>query len=168
MQVLVKRMIFSEDVNMWTGGVRVIIADGQGRILLVRQGHEGRDIWMAPGGAIERGESSQDAAVREVMEETGLVIRVRRLLWHVEEISEKRGQRFVNFFLAEIAGGRLELGSDPELGAEQVLSGLRFFSKEEMEGIEHVYPEYLRDELWDELSAEAAGNPLGNPYRIRE
>jgi ADP-ribose pyrophosphatase YjhB (NUDIX family) len=148
---------------MWAGGVRVILPDGEGRILLVRQHHDGRDIWMAPGGAIEDGESSRDAAIRETLEETGLVIHVGELLWHVEEVSEKRGQRFVNFFLGRIIGGQPELGSDPELGDEQVLDDLKFYSKEEIAGIEHVYPDYLRDEIWELIS-----EPIGrDAYRIR-
>jgi len=150
---------------MWTGGVRVIIPEvgGEPRILLVRQRHDGRDIWMAPGGAIEAGERSRDAAIREVLEETGLIIHVGRLLWHVEEVSEARGQRFVHFFLGKIIGGRPELGTDPELGDDQVLDELRFFSKAELNGIEHLYPDYLRDEVWEELNRDADRDT----YRIR-
>jgi 8-oxo-dGTP diphosphatase len=110
---------------------------------------------MAPGGAIEAGESSHDAAIRETLEETGLIIHVGSLLWHVEEVSERRGQRFVNFFLGGIIGGQPELGSDPELGEDQVLDELKFFSREEIAGIEHIYPDYLRDEIWG-LIAEPA------------
>lgn len=71
--------------------------DDKNRMLMVCQHHEDRDIWMVPGGGIEEGESSLEAAVREVDEETGLDVQIEKLLWHVEEVSE-RGQRFVNFF----------------------------------------------------------------------
>ncbi|MDR1954116.1 MAG: NUDIX hydrolase [Clostridiales Family XIII bacterium] len=148
---------------MWQGGVRVVIPNGEGKILLVRQHHDGKDIWMAPGGAIEAGESSRDAAIREVLEETGLIIHVGRLLWHVEEISDERGQRFVNFFIGSIIGGKAELGEDPELGDNQVLDELEFFSRAEIADIAHIYPDYLRDEVWDELAAET-GREV---YRIR-
>ena len=80
---------------MWTGGVRAIVLDDRKRMLLVRQHHDGKDIWMVPGGTIEEGESAADAALREVKEETNLDIGLDGLLWHVEEVSE-RGQRFVN------------------------------------------------------------------------
>ncbi|MDR2157663.1 MAG: NUDIX hydrolase [Clostridiales Family XIII bacterium] len=149
---------------MWQGGVRVVIQNEDGRILLVRQRHEDREIWMVPGGAIEEGESSRDAAIREILEETGLIIHVGRLLWHVEEVTEDRGQRFVNFFIGQIIGGKAELGEDPELGGDQVLDGLKFFSREEISGIEHLYPEYLREEIWDELTADAGRDS----YRSRK
>jgi ADP-ribose pyrophosphatase YjhB (NUDIX family) len=149
---------------MWQGGVRVIIQNEENKILLVRQRHDGKDIWMIPGGAIEEGESSRDAAIREVLEETGLIIRVGRLLWHAEEVSQERGQRFVNFFLGNIIGGKEELGEDPERGDDQVLAELKFFSREDIAQIEHLYPDYLRDEVWDELTVEAGRDS----YKIRE
>jgi len=150
---------------MWVGGARAVILDGSGRVLLVRQRHESRDIWMAPGGAIEEGENAAQAAVREVMEETGLDVEIKALLWHVEEVSEKRGQRFVNFFLAELSGGELKLGEDPEREeGGQVLAEARFMSKEEINSLEAVYPEYLKGELWDILKNRSCGR---DTFKIR-
>lgn len=151
---------------MWTGGVRVIIPDEEGKILMVKQSHEGKDIWMVPGGAIEDGENAAEAAVREVLEETGLTVQIKRLLWHVEEVSETRGQRFVNFFLAEKAGGTLGLGSDPEFDQNsQVLREARFLSKKEILSLERVYPEYLRTELWEALEPKYYRNVV---FKIRK
>ena len=76
---------------MWLGGVRVIILDSEKRILMLKQCHEGKDIWMVPGGAIEDGENAEQAAIREVKEETGIDAKIKGLIWHVEEISETRG-----------------------------------------------------------------------------
>ena len=143
---------------MWTGGVRVIILDDKDRMLLVKQQHEDKEIWMAPGGGIEEGENAAEAAVREVKEETGLDIALGRMLWHVEEVSE-RGQRFVNFFTARVAGGVLELGEDPEFdGDHQVLREVRFMSRQEMAEIPHLYPESLREEFWDLHESDYAGS----------
>ena len=139
---------------MWTGGVRVAVFDEEGRVLLVRHNYEPEDnIWMLPGGAIQDGETSRDAAIREVLEETGLIVSIGRLLWHVEEAGE-RGQRFVNFFEAGVIGGKPELGEDPELGEQQVLDDIAFFSREEMNGIENLYPDFLREELWEAIRPE--------------
>ncbi len=151
---------------MWFGGVRVVIPDEEGRILMVRQHHEDKDIWMVPGGGIEEGENAGEAAERELFEETGLIIHVVDLLWHVEEVSPERGQRFVNFFLAKAIGGRLELGADPEFGADQqVLKETRFVSREEIQGFENVYPEALREEIWEILDHEKPATPI---YRLRK
>ena len=46
--------------------------DGSDRILLVRQADTGR--WSTPGGVIEPGEAPEQAAIREVHEETGLAV----------------------------------------------------------------------------------------------
>lgn len=51
----------------------VAIFDGAGRILLARHVHD--SLWATPGGGVEPGESPLDAAVREVREETGLLVR---------------------------------------------------------------------------------------------
>lgn len=151
---------------MWIGGVRVIIPNEEGKILMVKQSHEGKDIWMVPGGGIEEGENAREAATREVLEETGLEVRIGRLLWHVEEVSEKRGQRFVNFFLGEITGGSLGLGADPEFDDEhQVLREAKFLSKKEILRLESVYPEYLKTELWEALEPKYYRNEV---FKLRK
>jgi len=43
---------------MWIGGVRVVIPDEEGMILMEKQHHDERDIWMVPGGGFEEGENS--------------------------------------------------------------------------------------------------------------
>lgn len=48
-----------------------IVVDGSGRVLLHR--HRILGIWLQPGGHIEDGETPEDAAVRETVEETGIV-----------------------------------------------------------------------------------------------
>lgn len=152
---------------MWKGGVRVIVLDDSERMLLVRQHHEDRDIWMVPGGGILGDENAVSAAVREVKEETGVDIEVDSLLWHVEEVSD-RGQRFVNFFLAHVIGpvSRPSLGTDPELPEEkQVLREVRFMSREDMSKLEVFYPEYLKNEFW-ELRDE--GKLKYNAFRTRD
>jgi ADP-ribose pyrophosphatase YjhB (NUDIX family) len=142
---------------MWIGGVRVVVLDKDNRILMVKQHHEDKDIWMVPGGGIEEGESSMAAAIREMNEETGMEVEIGRMIWHTEEVSD-RGQRFVNFFLGRLKGGHLHLGADPEFDSEhQVLREVKFMSREELQEVEHLYPEYLRDEFWRFLNEDYLG-----------
>jgi len=58
--------------------VNVIVADDDGRILLIRRTDNGN--WAVPGGAIDLGESMIDAAVRETREESGIDCEITGLL----------------------------------------------------------------------------------------
>lgn len=54
-----------------TLGVRVLATDPQGRVMLVK--HTYLAGWWLPGGGVDRGETTPDAAMRELREEAGLV-----------------------------------------------------------------------------------------------
>lgn len=52
-----------------------LVSDGAGRLLVCRRAHEpGLGRWSLPGGVIEPGETGEQAAAREVSEETGLAL----------------------------------------------------------------------------------------------
>jgi len=144
----------------------VIILDRDQRILMVRQHHQERYVWTVPGGAIEPGETSLDAAVREVKEETGLDVAIDRMIWHVEQVVPGKAPRFVNIFLATALGGSVGVGTDPERSDDgQVIEEVRYLSREELAGADGLYPDYLKDELWDILEKEQSSH---NPFKIRK
>ena len=61
--------------------VGTIISDEQNRVVLVKRAIEpGYGKWVFPGGYVDRGEEVQAAAVREALEETGLEVRLDRLI----------------------------------------------------------------------------------------
>ena len=52
-----------------TTGVKAMVFDAEGRLLMIRHRYGSSELWMLPGGAVARGEALAEAAVREVMEE---------------------------------------------------------------------------------------------------
>jgi 8-oxo-dGTP diphosphatase len=61
------------------------VFDPDGRLLLIRRGRApSRGTWSVPGGRCLPGESSREACVREVGEETGIRVRVVRFAGRVE------------------------------------------------------------------------------------
>jgi ADP-ribose pyrophosphatase YjhB (NUDIX family) len=59
-------------------GVIVVVLDERNRVLLVRRSDSGE--WALTTGCLEPGEQPADGALREVFEETGVRVRVERLL----------------------------------------------------------------------------------------
>ena len=94
-------------------GAHVMATDDAGRLLVVKTTYLGPG-WMLPGGRVERGETPHGAAARETREETGLEVRVDRLL-----LVDARKGRDVSFvFAAQVTGGEMEpqLGEISEVG----------------------------------------------------
>lgn len=63
----------------------IVIRDG--RVLLVKRSKPpGEGLWAIPGGRVELGETLQQAAEREIMEETGLTIQTKHPVYTFEVI----------------------------------------------------------------------------------
>jgi 8-oxo-dGTP diphosphatase len=96
--------------------VGAVIRDDAGRLLLVKRGHEpGKGLWSIPGGRVEEGESDAAAVVREVREETGLVVVPGRLIGSVRRPVGGDGGVFdIRDYAAAVTGGALVPGDDAD------------------------------------------------------
>ena len=88
----------------------VVLANVDGKLVLVRRAMEpaiGR--WSFPAGYVDRGEAVEDAAVREVREETGLDVRLTGLLGLY---SKSSSTVVLAAYSAEVTGGDLQPGDE--------------------------------------------------------
>ena len=120
---------------------KAFVVDGDGRLLLLDCADPDRPgvrWWELPGGGVEPGEDEVDALVREVLEETGLVVdpaAVGPLQWTQESTFEFRSvRRWAR------CHGRVVRLPDPAAAAAPVLTddeqgsilGMRWFTSQEL------------------------------------
>ena len=114
-------------------GCSAAIFDEQGRILLTKRSDN--DQWCLPGGAVDPGETVAEACEREVWEETGLRVHVKRLIG-IYSYSDQlvvypdgnKVQVVALHFEVEVTSGKAGLSNE--------VSDFGYFTIEEMDGLE--------------------------------
>jgi len=101
---------------MEAGRVKVQVGVGvlihrDGKILLgKRKGSHGADSWAPPGGHLDFGETVEECARREALEETGLTLGAIRRAPYTEDRFSEEGKHYITLFVvAEWKGGEPEL-----------------------------------------------------------
>ena len=80
--------------------VGAVVFDEAGRLLLVKRANPpAKGMWSLPGGRLEVGETAEQGVVREVLEETGLVVRVEREVGTVERTAPSGDTYVIRDFL---------------------------------------------------------------------
>ena len=125
------------------GSSAIILDEARGKILLTRRTDNGR--WCLPGGAMDPGENLEECCVREVREETGLVVRVVRLIGVYSTphrityyADGNRWQTVSVNFLAEVTGGTL--------GVSNETTAVGFFAPAEIAVLDMIDPHMERIE----------------------
>ena len=90
-----------------------IVHDEAGRLLVIRRGTApSAGAWSIPGGRCRPGEDAATACVREVAEETGLLVEVIRLAGRVERDAPSGGVYDIDDFVCRLVSGTLAAGDD--------------------------------------------------------
>lgn len=88
----------------------LILIDDQNKIALIERNRAEKHYFVIPGGQIEDGETSEDAAIREAWEELGLIIQIDRLVSIVKFENEIQ-----YYYLVRDFSGVFGSGSGPEM-----------------------------------------------------
>ena len=133
-------------------GTSAIIFNNEGKFLLTKRADNGQ--WCLPGGAVESGESLAEACEREVFEETGLSVRVKRLVGvysHPDQLVV-----YPDGHKAFIVAIHFEAEAiDGELGLSNETADFGYFTLEETESLEMLgkHRERIIDSLRDQKEA---------------
>ena len=104
-----------------TTRVSAIVISEEDKILLVKHRKGNKMYWVLPGGRLEYGESFETCAIRELKEETGLVIVVDKFLYLSEAIAPDKSRHIINVYVSgHVTGGQLQVGKD------RVLAGVEW------------------------------------------
>ena len=110
-------------VEVSAGGFVLSNSDPELVALMARFNRGGKLEWCIPKGHLEPGESKEQAAVREVFEETGLVASVTDYLGEVNYQFNQSGKsvtKTVHVYLMEHVSGDLSMAHDPHHEASEL------------------------------------------------
>lgn len=94
----------------------ILLSENKEKILMVKNKGKKGSYYTLPGGAVEPGETLEDAAIREAMEETGLIVEANGLAGVSEALFEERGHHAVFFYFhARIKGGEIGIAFPDEI-----------------------------------------------------
>jgi 8-oxo-dGTP pyrophosphatase MutT (NUDIX family) len=117
------------------GSAAVIFDESRQKILLTQRSDNGQ--WCLPGGGLDPGESAAENCVREVWEETGLNVIVKRLVgiytsphFLIEYPDGRQVQIAAFCFECEVTGGELGLSSET--------TAYGYFSQAEIETLDLI------------------------------
>lgn len=85
---------------------RAVIFDENGKVLVQHHSSAKPDFYRLPGGGVRFREKIEDCLIREIKEETGLDVKIDRLLWVCDFLDESSYHSIELFFLATVVKGK--------------------------------------------------------------
>ncbi|MGH8974234.1 MAG: NUDIX hydrolase [Acidimicrobiia bacterium] len=137
---------------------RVLLIDERGGVLLLRYGpnHRGRYFWVCPGGGLEEGETHEQAAQRELMEEVEIDgVDLGPCRWEREIVFdwfERRIHQHERWYLVRCPARPFDKALLERLAPEGVIDA-RWWTLEELRAThDYLVPRHLPDLVTDVLA----------------
>lgn len=92
--------------------VEILVEQADSILLVQRLNDPCKGLWSLPGGYMDNDEDPASAAERECLEETGLEVRVTRLIDVMQDREFPNGADIVIAYAAQAVGGHLHAGDD--------------------------------------------------------
>jgi 8-oxo-dGTP pyrophosphatase MutT (NUDIX family) len=159
---------------IWRPTARILVADPEGRVLLFSAREaDGERWWFTPGGGVNRGETVEEAAVRELFEETGFAVTEAELGPVVATsashwLAEESGKLYLgahSFYFVRVAETKLNTDGQEAL-ERSLITGHRWWSVADLRAAtERITPLTLADLMARLLRGDIPDRPVRLPRR---
>src|SRR5215211_3842395 len=136
----------------------VLIQDS--KVALIERHRAGMDYFVFPGGGVDEGETPEQAAIREAMEELGIEVAIKQKIAEIQ-LGQKSRQVY---FLVEQTGGEFGTGvgeeyteSDPNNSEEGIYSPI-WMPIEKLSDYQNIFPESVAKQVIRSLTEGWAKN----------
>ncbi len=134
-------------INVRVSGI--VFKDG--KVAVVR--HENKmhgNYYILPGGGLERDETIEECAIREVKEEIGLDVKIKSLAYY-EDVVSADDHTLHLIFWCEVIGGNPSI-LDPDNKIKEIL----FLDENQLKGLQKFFPEKLKTRLFKDIRNKTA------------
>jgi len=108
-------------------GIGVVIKNDENKVLFGKRIGKHDCAWAIPGGHVDKGDSIEQTAIKEVKEETGLDIKFDKVLGHTEDFYDDDKLQYISFYTLGIWQG-----GEPQLLEPEKCAEWRWFGKDEL------------------------------------
>ncbi|RXJ01840.1 NUDIX hydrolase [Anaerobacillus alkaliphilus] len=150
--------------NIWLAAAGIVIKEG--KWLVVKKKYGGlKGLWSIPAGFVHEGETVDEAAVREVAEETGVLTRVKDIVGiRTGVINETISDNMIVFLLEE-TGGSLEV-QEGEIEAAEYLSKEQLEADPNTSMMVHLFLKQLEEKSFKTLEPNPGDIFQYSSYKI--